>query len=289
MAARKFDVSALEQEAQTRRALERALRSGVVDITYVKVLTAELRGSGRRDPQSPTALGRREFHKDEDDDLAVFPTANLLAHYEPRDPSNTVSTGRFDDFADLSGNGNTLSIISGGAGRPAQVASADYNGEVVADWAGSVVGMRRATYTQGTISQAFTVVFHVDLTANNQTFFDSAGASNRVFSYSPSGTLTGRFNAGTNIDIASAYTANVPAKTVVVFNGASSAVYIDDPVTAAATADAGANSMAGLSVGCLFTNGIPMRGQLSLFAVFSGAMSEATRTQAMNYITQEFE
>lgn len=217
-----------------------------------------------------------------------LPTADLLAWYEPRDASNTVSTGRFDTFADLSGNGNDLSAVSAGTGRPVEITDADYNNQVVAEWDATAVAMRRTTLTQGVIATPQTHVLYGEIGALNQTFWDGGGSTNRVYCYCPGGTLTLRFNAGAGIDAANIATAATPVQIIAVYDGLSSAIYNGDPVTPFATGGTGGGSQAGLTLGALYTNGFPLRGKIAFHAVYGAALVEAARQQVTDYLTQEF-
>lgn len=238
-------------------------------------------GGGRRFARDPHG-GRPP----DGSDLVSLPTTSLVAWYEPRDASNTVTTGRFDAFADLSGSGNTLATISSGTSRPGQVTAAGYNNQIVGDWAGTVVGMRKVTFAGGPLSSPFTIVAYAHLTANNQTLFGAGGATNRAFSYGVAGAITLRSNAGANLDTTLA--PSTPTKIVIVFNGLASAVYLDSMTTPVATGDTGGGNFDGLSLGCLYTNGLANRGQYAFFAIYNSALAQATRTQVGAYLTQEF-
>lgn len=86
--------------------------------------------------------------------------------------------------------------------------------------------------------------------------------------------------AGTNLNGAGSFPAS-PNWFVgcVVFNGASSAVYINDASTSVLSGDAGANTLSALRLGANQTASVGFGGRIAAFGIFAGAQNITERTE----------
>ena len=75
-------------------------------------------------------------------------------------------------------------------------------------------------------------------------------------------------------------------KACAVFDGASSAVYIDNFTTAAATGDCGSNDLEGLTIGANFLLGTNLGGDIAEIVAYSGVHDAATRAQVLAYFAR---
>lgn len=204
----------------------------------------------------------------------------------PFDPSQIAGLEawwRGDSYAggvalDRSGNGRNLAA---GGTAPGQVSRA---GQLAFQFGGA--GFLRGLF--GPLPQPLTVYAVLEATSIagvQRTIFDGVDGTNRVRAFTVS-TTSRTVNAGT------ALTGSTPTTSMeawaVVYNGASSALYVANFATAALSGAAGSNAMGGLTVGADVAGGNAFVGYIWELLLYSGAHDAATRAQIAGYLNARY-
>jgi hypothetical protein len=203
---------------------------------------------------------------------------NLLAWYR-MDLGATTSGGGtvLDALADQSGNSRNLA--STGSAITYTASDAAYGNQATATFAGAQK-LDGAAWGSSQ-SQPYTIYW----------VGHSASHATRIFSSGPvCFNVSGEWGmyAGTNIIAATGTDATAPSVGCIVFNGASSAMYIGNAGTAAATGNPGSDAMPELVLGADIAGGGDLYGKIAEVFAYSGTHDAATRSRVMAYLTARY-
>lgn len=224
----------------------------------------------------PTALARRGFHQ-----------AAAAADWSPADYASLDAWHRADDYSagswtDLSGNSRTLTQATGlfqpTVTTRAGQAALSFDG---GDW------LQKAY--SSSLSGARTYYAVVEYTAVGDTrIFDGSGATDRHIGYTTATPQWGQYVTG-------AVTGGTPANGVIygvcwVFNGASSAIYVNDFRAGqhVASGNPGSGSLAGLTCGATYLGTNQHVGYMWELLHASGAHDASTRALFGDYATARY-
>lgn len=213
-----------------------------------------------------------------------FPSSipNLLARYRP-DLGGTVAGGTLSALADQSGSGDAnKNLASAGAAQPVYTASdSQYGGKPTLTFAGT-------SRLEGAIwaaSQAQPTTIYVvghDSVANGR-LVDGYGSIRQVITNN-SGKLS--IYSGTAFIDAVGSTPGNPGLLCAVFNGASSAFHINDPVTPNVSGNPGASVLGRITLGAFTGGGGELTGKIAEVAAFAGAHDVNQRTAMFDYFAR---
>lgn len=199
-----------------------------------------------------------------------------------------VTEGSTFTWADQSGLGdsNRNAVQATAANQPTvDPTDPHFNGKPAIVFTGAQV-LNTGTWSAA-LSQACTwyAVFRPGDNSAQRTVTDGIGGSNRQRISTTITTGVVNMYAGGTARDGTATIANSTVVMCVVFNGASSSVYVNNITTADVTANPGTNSLTGLKIGQdQGGSGSALEGRIAELAAFSGAHSEATRRKMMNYL-----
>lgn len=208
-------------------------------------------------------------------------SGDVVAWYR-MDLGVATSGANITALADQSGVG-TGKDLAAANGNPTIANDAAYGGKPVATFA-SAPRLEPAGAWASPLAQAFTI-YTVGQTTSGNIF---AGEVAHLVS------LQGAFDpdwlmyAGSGF-VNSGVVSNVPGVVCCVFNGASSAIYVNDFVTAAMTGNPGAESLTQLAIGDV-AGGVssPLNGKCAEVIVCSGAHDAANRALLRTYFAGRY-
>ena len=185
-------------------------------------------------------------------------------------------------WSDLSGKGNFVSQSTGSQQPIRNLADAAYNGKPTISFSrASSQFLRSAAWS---ITQPLTY-FIVGQSSTNatETFID--WVTNEGAFYATSGTAL-------NVFFASGFSATFNTQTPFVgcaaINGASSAIYANNSVTAVNTGTANGNTSGGILIGALQGGVSTLQGKLAEVIVYSGSLIASSRHQTMAYLGNRY-
>lgn len=212
-------------------------------------------------------------------------TANLLAWWRS-DLGVTTASGLVSQWNDSSGSGDSNRNFTQGtsADRPTyNTADSNYNGRPSISASATGPWLATGSWSTGAIAQPFSIVVFGNVLAADEAslsnpFTDGIGASNRAVLYTIPGTPpTPRIFAGNEQDAATSYPVASPAAFAAVFNGSSSALYVNTSGNGnvLSAGSSGAESLTGLTLMSFFNQSAFFAGTIVEVAVYSTALSQA--------------
>lgn len=221
---------------------------------------------------------------------AFAPTdlANLKAWYR-MDLGATTSSGgtSLDALADQSGTGDAAKNLTKTGTVGYTATDAAYNNRPVA--VGTAAGrLEGSGFWAASQAHPYTVyiVGESDTSGGRWMDGDPTGRGLIMNNNGGGGTEWAMY-AGTFVE-SSGGTPEDPAVICAVFNGASSALYVDDPVSAAASGNAGSATLNQAVLMGLGGGGGELPGKLAELILYSGAHDQTTRTQVMAYLATRY-
>lgn len=216
-----------------------------------------------------------------DPDPGFVPTdlAGIKAWYK-MSLGATTGGGSITALADQSGTGDTAKDLTATGTIAYTATDAAYGNKATATFTGTQ-RMQNASSWAAAQTTPYTIYFVGHATDGR--LFDGRTNSHLVMNLSSDWTMyCGSFISATGTD------PTVPSFGCVVFNGASSSLYITDPATAAVTGNPGTTTLEALVLGALGGGGGELTGKIAEVIAYSGAHDEATRTQVMGYLADEY-
>lgn len=210
----------------------------------------------------------------------------LLAWYRA-DLGVTLNGSTVSAWADQSGTGdaNKDATQATPANQPTFVAShANFNSRAVLSFDGTSDYLKTAAWA-ATASQPNTVYSVSRLTAAASIFiYDgfAAAARHAIFANAVTGNLTAFGGSSLNSTVSNT---GVTRACCALFNGASSAFYVDTYTVASVSGNAGSASLTGLTIGASNANASFWNGHIGELIVFAGSHSLATRQTLMTYLS----
>jgi hypothetical protein len=207
----------------------------------------------------------------------VLPTANKIVEYQTG-VGNTEVSGELENWADQSGNDNTLNELGAGRG-PSVITNGGPTGtEDSYRFNGSTDTMGAGAFTWNSPATIYLVVKPISWT-NNDTLFSGqnsdaylkqSGATPEIEMYAGSWSTNNKQLALSNWHVIGA-----------VFNATSSKLLIDND--AIATSSIGTNGMDGLRLGAVGGAGGPGNFEITDLVGYTVAHDDATLTSAVKY------
>lgn len=183
------------------------------------------------------------------------------------------------------GDSNRNAVQATGAAKPTYVAAdANFNGKPTVSFDGGD-NLRTGAFTGGPYAQPITIYVAFRSSASAVYVFDDLDNTSRIV-FGTGVSTSGFIFAGTQVNVAQSI--NTTHVAGLVYNGASSAGYIDDSQTAVASGDAGSNALKALTIGARFTLDTNLIGQIAEIIVYSGAHNAETRQWAMKYMGNRY-
>ena len=214
--------------------------------------------------------------------------SNLVAWFRA-DKGLTLSGSSVNGWADQSGTGDNNKNLVGTSHAPTLNASdASYNNQASISFASASSQYLISGTWSVSLSQPATifVVGNTDGTSTKQFFVDGQGATQRMAIYNHSSATQLSAYAGTDL-APTGLVDGSPMAIGAVFNGASSAVYVNAK-TAKITGQAGNNVITGIVVGADLTAANLLNGKCCELIYYSRALLQTEITQLLTYLTQRY-
>lgn len=211
--------------------------------------------------------------------------SNLRGHWTGE--SVVLTSSRISEATDLSGQANHLTQAT--AGRRPVVSSRSAGGtarDAIHFRTANTEWLRDSGFT-APVSQPLTVYALFEMTVLSPAtsiLFDDGGTAEVAFYYS-----TGSFRGASGAILNSGVTTQTGVYGLcAVHNGASSAIYLNDFGTAAASGNMGTNAMGSLTLGANTAGAGPMDGYVWRMLVYSGAHDATARNQVRDQINSYY-
>lgn len=212
--------------------------------------------------------------------------AGLVLAWEAWTATPDANT-QLETCPDRTGNSNTGTCPAALTARPALAASASYNNQVVAAFAGTAgQTLARATFTQGAQAQP-TEVYWVGDQSNvggTRQQWDGGGAAARHIGYK----LAGGFAIAGITTLGYGSLVTTPVIYGGRIDGANSALYEQDPATPVATGAGGTHTLNGLTVAGAYTGTPASQTFAGIWVAPSGGLSEIERRALFAYAYWRF-
>lgn len=196
------------------------------------------------------------------------------------DVNVTQTSNLVSNWTDQSRQGDAnRNFVASGSFRPTYInTDPNYNNKGTLSFNGTTNYMAAGTWTSPP-SQPYTIYIVGESQGSSGVFFGSGAGSNR----SDVDISASKIHAYAGSNLTS--TTSVSSKSViaVVFNGASSAIYVNNSQVAVSIGDVGAQTISQTNVGANFAGGNLLNGKVAAITVIKGAESARARAEMFQY------
>lgn len=204
----------------------------------------------------------------------------------------TLVSGAVSQWNDYSGTGDSNKNVtqSTSTKRPTpNTADANFNNQATLTFDGTDDYLVSGTWSSA-LSQPATwfAAYRAGSVATGRSAFDGIASGNRHFTGNTGTDGFVNMYAGTTVLAGAVNKASTKVYTCSVFNGASSALYVNDFSSSVASGNAGSHSLTGVTIGANFLTTGPIAGEIAEIIAYSGALNAAQRAQVQDYLTRRY-